>query len=88
VISVTQASLGTKLQIPSLYGKVDITIAPGTQPNEVIKINDQGFYNAKENKRGDMVINLIIQVPRKLTPKQREILLLFAQTETAANFEM
>jgi len=85
VISVTQASLGTKLQIPSLYGKIELTIAPGTQPNETLKISDQGFY--KENNKGDMLVNLIVQVPRKLTVKQREILLLFAQTETAANFE-
>eukprot|EP01117_Protostelium_nocturnum_P011931 TRINITY_DN4364_c0_g2_i2.p1 TRINITY_DN4364_c0_g2~~TRINITY_DN4364_c0_g2_i2.p1 ORF type:complete len:404 (+),score=127.90 TRINITY_DN4364_c0_g2_i2:126-1337(+) len=77
-ISVFQAVLGTKLQVPKLYGKenekLEVNVESGTQPNEVIKLSHQGFtkLNCKK-KRGDLIITIVVEVPKTTTTEQREL---------------
>jgi len=85
VISFAQASLGATVHIPSLYGMMDIGVPSGTQPNDVLRVTDQGFYNFKTKRRGNMLLRLNIKIPSALTEEQRILLEQFMQTENKNN---
>jgi molecular chaperone DnaJ len=82
-ISFTQAALGGKLAVPSLAGEREIDVPAGTQNGDVIVLKQQGLPNARGGRRGDQLVQVFVEVPRKLTPEQRELLQQFAKTEEA-----
>lgn len=73
-VTVTEAVLGAKKDIPTMDGKVRLTIKPGTQNYTKLKLKDKGFKRGN-NKPGDMyaVVNIII--PRKLSKKEKDLFL-------------
>ena len=80
-ISFTQAALGGKLAVPSLTGQQEIDVPPGTQNGDVIVLKQQGLPSARGGHRGDQLVQVFVEVPRKLTPEQRELLKQYAKTE-------
>lgn len=84
-VSFAQASLGATVNIPSIYGQMDIGIPSGTQPHDVLRVSDQGFYNVKTKKRGNMLLKLNIKIPSSLTEEQKNLLRLFMLTENSDN---
>jgi len=75
-ISAYQAVLGSKIRIPKLYGEdnelLDITVNPGTQPNETIKIPQLGFRKTYcKKKRGELQITFKVEIPKQLTNEQK-----------------
>ena len=81
LLSFTQAVLGAKLDIPTLYGMDKLHIAPGTQNGDVLRISGKGFPSVRGRGKGDQIVLTIIEVPKKPTKRQRELLQEFAQTE-------
>ncbi len=73
-ISFAQAALGAELMIPTLYGKVKQTIHPGTQPGEVVKMRDYGIQNVNGRGKGDQFVRIVVDVPKKLSDKQKELI--------------
>jgi len=73
-ITCFQAALGDTIQMPFLYGFTNLLVPPGTQPNDVLKVNEQGFYNHKIKRKGDMFVKVNVVVPKSLTPQQRSLL--------------
>jgi len=51
-VSFTQLALGAKVQVPSLNGKVDLTIKPGAQHGEICRLPGQGLPNLRSGRRG------------------------------------
>jgi len=84
-VSYPQAVLGDTIHISFLYGQMDITIPPGTQPGDALKISNQGFLNHETGKKGDMYIKLLIKVPKILSPKELELLRQLADLEKEKN---
>lgn len=80
-ISFTQAALGAELQVPTLDGPAALTIPKATQFGSVFKIPSKGLPNLRSGRRGDLVVGVKIETPRKLTKKQEELLREFAATE-------
>ncbi len=78
-ISVTQAILGTEINVPSLEGERKFTVSPGTQPGSVFKIYGAGIHSLKGYGRGDLVINIKIKIPTSLSPKEEEVIREFAE---------
>lgn len=77
-ISFATAALGGTVEIPVLQGApVTETLYEGTQPGTVIRIKEQGVPALRTNKRGDLLVTLNVEVPRKLNDKQREALKAF-----------
>ncbi|KPK32233.1 MAG: molecular chaperone DnaJ [Chlamydiae bacterium SM23_39] len=86
-ITFTEAALGTKKEIPTLWGtKYRITIDPGAQPEKILRIRSKGFPNVHGQGSGDMFIKLQIEIPVKLSENQKEILKNFEKTETSSNY--
>jgi molecular chaperone DnaJ len=81
-ISFTQAALGGEVEVDTLDGDCADTavleIAPGTQPGDLIIRRGQGVPRVDGPGRGDHVVELVVEVPRRLTRRQEEILREFA----------
>ena len=86
-ISAPDAALGTTLTIPSLEGELELEIAAGTQPGEVLDVAGAGLPPLRGGKRGAQrnVVNVVI--PRNLTADQREMLDSFRETLGEHNLE-
>lgn len=74
-ISIIDASLGKAFEVPTIDGSnVKVTIPPGTQPNQKIRLKKKGMPILGGGIRGDCYIIISVIVPTKLTDKQKEIL--------------
>ncbi len=85
-ISFTEATLGTKKDIPTIYGtSYRLTIPDGTQSGKVLRIKEQGLPNVYGKGKGDMRINIIVETPIHLSTEQKQILEQFSKTENGNN---
>lgn len=73
-ISITQASLGSKVTVPTLDGKVELTIPAGTQHGRVFRLRNKGIPHLHGEGRGDQHVHVSVEVPKHLTKRQRELL--------------
>ncbi|MGD1910828.1 MAG: molecular chaperone DnaJ [Rivularia sp. (in: cyanobacteria)] len=74
-VSYLQAILGCHLQVNTVDGLVQMTIPPGTQPNTVTKLENRGVPRlGNPVSRGDHMITVLIDIPTKITPDERELL--------------
>src|SRR5271157_2196114 len=80
-ISFVQATLGAHLTIPTLKDNRELTIPPGTQPGEVIRIKGEGVPYPKGSRQGDLLVDVRVVVPRTLTPRQQHLLEEMAKEE-------
>ena len=80
-ITFTQATLGAELKIPMVDGTTEIFKIPeGTQPGDKFTIRNKGFKSVNGSSQGDFVFTVEVQVPKKLSKEQREILTQLAKT--------
>ncbi|HEY2250356.1 MAG TPA: molecular chaperone DnaJ [Planctomycetaceae bacterium] len=73
-LSYSQAALGTELEIPLLDGRHQLVVAGGTQPGEIIRLRGKGMPDPQSRHKGDLLIQIHVEVPKKLTPRQEELL--------------
>lgn len=73
-ISFSQAALGADLRVPSLEGKLKYTIEPGTQTGTTFRLKGKGVPNVRNGKKGDLYVRVKVEVPKKLSDKQRELI--------------
>ena len=78
-ISFTQAALGAKIDVPTLDGKVKMTIPSGTQSGKVFRLKGKGVPHLHSQQRGDQHVRVIVETPTDLSSKQRELLEKFAE---------
>ena len=80
-ITYTQATLGAELEIPMVNGTVEkYKIPEGTQSGTKFTIRSKGFKSINGNYRGDYIFTVSVQIPKKLTTEQRDLLLKLAKT--------
>ncbi|MBN8649456.1 MAG: molecular chaperone DnaJ [Caulobacterales bacterium] len=85
-VPMTKAALGGKMEVPVIDGgKAEIEIPEGSQTGKRIKLRAHGMTQLKSALRGDMHIELFVETPRKLTPKQRKLLEEFHEDCCAAS---
>jgi curved DNA-binding protein len=74
-VSVFTAVLGGEAEVETLNGKVKLNIPPGTQPEQVFRLSGRGMPHVKNpDEKGDLFVRLKVQIPKYLSPKQRELL--------------
>lgn len=78
-ITVPEAVLGTKRTVPTVNGSVDVTIRRATQPGTIMRFAGQGLPEFGGTRRGDLYMEIAVQIPDRLTKKQRE---LYTQLQT------
>ncbi len=79
-ISFPQAALGGEIEVPTLYGPEKIHIPSGTQSGTEFVLKGKGMPRLGSSRRGNLVVRVYIDVPKKLSQKQRELLEEFART--------
>ena len=73
-ISFVQAALGDEVDVPTLYGKVNMKIPAGTQPGKIFRIRDKGITDVRGRGKGEQLVKVLIEVPTKLTTQQKKLL--------------
>jgi molecular chaperone DnaJ len=72
-ISITQASLGAKIQVPTLHGEEELEIPEGTQSGQIFRKKGKGLPNP-HGGRGDLYVNIQVVIPSKVSREQRRLL--------------
>ncbi len=73
-ISITQASLGAEIDVPTLEKPVKQRIPEGTQTGTQFRIRGQGFPSLRGGAKGDLILTVNVEIPRRLNEKQKELL--------------
>src|SRR6202022_4523756 len=73
-ISMTQATLGTELQVPGLNGEERLKIPEGTQSGAVFRVKGKGLADPRGGGKGDLYYHVRVLIPTKLTRDQRKLL--------------
>jgi len=84
-ISFPQATLGVELTIPTLEGESKLKIPEGTQSGTEFRLRNKGVPYLNEHGRGDLVVQVVAQVPKKLTKAQKELMRQLADTLKVEN---
>ena len=73
-ISFAEASLGTEIEVPTIDGKANLKIPPGTQPGTLMRMRGKGMPRLHGSGRGEQLIKVRVEVPKRLSKKQKDIL--------------
>ncbi len=73
-LTFMQVALGCTIQVPTLDGKVEYSVPAGTQPGDVFKLRNRGIPSRNGITKGDQLVRVIVDVPRKLNEKQKELI--------------
>ncbi|MBI5443347.1 MAG: molecular chaperone DnaJ [Deltaproteobacteria bacterium] len=80
-ISFTQAILGAKIDVPTLEGNAPVQVPPGTQHGTVLTLKGRGGPKGRLTGRGDQKIVIAVEIPRRLSARQEELLREFQELE-------
>ncbi len=72
------------VRVPGVEKQVDLEIARGTQSGAISRIRGKGLPNVHGHGKGDLLVKVTVETPRKLSSRQEELLREFAETEEAA----
>lgn len=73
-IRISQAALGTKIGVETVDGEVTMKIPSGTQSGELFRIKGKGVSHLGRSGRGDQIVKVVVDVPKKLNRKQEKLL--------------
>jgi len=74
MIDIFTAVLGGEITVPTLAGNVVLTIPPGTQPGQSMRLSGRGMPNLTAPQTfGDLFVHIKVKIPRNLTPRQKEL---------------
>jgi molecular chaperone DnaJ len=74
LISVPTAAMGGTVEVPTVEGKVKITITPGTQPGKVLRLRGKGLPSVNRYGTGDQLINIGVYIPENLSKEEKSTL--------------
>ena len=73
-LSFPQAALGDSVEVPVLGGKATLSVPAGTQPGAELRLRGKGLPHLRSRGHGDAVYQVVVEVPTKLTARQKELL--------------
>ncbi|GBE36167.1 chaperone protein DnaJ [bacterium BMS3Bbin07] len=72
-VTIPEAALGAKIEVPTIDGMTKMTLPPGTQGNQRFKLKGKGFPSPKTGKRGDQYVNIKIVIPKELSSEDKKL---------------
>lgn len=81
ILSFPQLALGDTVEIPTLTGKAELEIAPGTQVGKILRMRGKGIPHLRGHGRGDQLVRIMVWTPTKLTHQEKELLKKLAKSE-------
>ena len=82
-VTFTQCALGDEIKLPGLKEKISCKIPAGTQPGSVLRVRGKGVTDLNSGRMGDMYVEINLEVPTKLTSKQKELIRAFGEEKPA-----
>ncbi len=73
-ITIVEAVLGAKIEVPTLWGKALLRIPPGTQSGQVFRMREQGAPSLRGDVRGDQYVEVKVLIPRLIDQRSRELM--------------
>jgi molecular chaperone DnaJ len=73
-ISITQAAMGAEIRVPTLEGEHTLKIPDGTQPGTTFRVRNKGVPVLHGHGKGDLYVEVRVQIPAKLNKRQKELL--------------
>ena len=80
-LAMDQATLGCKPEVPTIHGEKKLTIPKGTQSGQTFTLKNEGVPHLRGSGRGDMIVEVQVVTPTKLSKKQKELLKEFGELE-------
>ena len=77
-ISITQAAIGSEIEVPTLDGRAKLTVIAGTQNQQVFRLRNKGIQRLQRTERGDLYVRILVEVPTNLNKEQKKLLEQFA----------
>jgi len=72
-IGAPDAVLGTTAAVPVPDGQAHVRVPPGTQPGDVLPVTGKGLPRVRGHGRGSLNVTVIVGIPRRLSPRQRQL---------------
>jgi molecular chaperone DnaJ len=73
-VTVSEAGLGAKIEVPTIDGRALLKVPQGTQNQQKFRLREKGVMNARKNQRGDEIVEVVIQAPKVQDERTRELL--------------
>lgn len=86
-ITFTQAALGAEVVVPTIDGRVEYEVHPGTQPGDVFKLRGKGIQRLGSRGRGDQYVRMTVEVPKNLSQRQKALLREFESEAEDKNYQ-
>ena len=86
-ISITQAALGAEIDVPTLEKPIKQRIPEGTQTGTVLRVKGHGVPSVRNGVKGDLLLTVRVEVPKRLTEKQKELLRELEQSLSGKEYE-
>ena len=86
-LTLTQAALGAELDVPTLTKPVKHKFPEGTQPGQVFRLRGEGVTHLRGGGQGDLYVTAVVEIPKKLTNQQKELLKQFDATTNGNQYE-
>jgi molecular chaperone DnaJ len=81
-LTVSEAGLGAKIEVPTIDGRALLKIPQGTQNGQKFRLREKGVLNARKNTRGDEIVEVVLRAPDVHDERTRELLRELAQVQT------
>jgi len=73
-ITFPQATLGSKIKVPNLFGHTNLTIPAGTPSHTIFRLRGDGIKHPSQSGNGDQLVRIIVDIPKKLSKKEKELI--------------
>jgi len=73
-VAIHEAALGAKIDVPSLDGPARLRVPPGTQSGQRFRLRDRGVHSRRDGRRGDLVVEIRLVLPKLLDERSKELL--------------
>jgi molecular chaperone DnaJ len=81
-VTVSEAGLGAKIEVPTIDGRALLKVPQGTQNSQKFRLREKGVLNSRKNKRGDEIVEVVIQAPKVQDERTKELLRELSQVNT------
>jgi molecular chaperone DnaJ len=72
-LSFSQVALGVQVKVPTPYGEEDVRVAPGTQPETIVRLRGRGLPVLGQSSKGDLIIRIHVWTPERLNAEQERL---------------
>jgi molecular chaperone DnaJ len=81
-VAIHEAALGAKIEVPSMDGPARLRVPPGTQSGQRFRLRERGVVSARNGRRGDLVVEVRLVLPKLLDERSKELLREFGRINT------